>query len=107
MWAAHLLYHLATSFDTAWPAAQRAATGSITSMAMMSSPVWLTPAQILLLDAGLLLTLYVVWRVARQYSGKIATAAALVAPWAVLSGALYATGIWILFQPMQMRGMLH
>ena len=79
----------------------------VTSMAMMSSPAWLTPVQILLLDAGLLLTLYVGWRVARQYAGKIGTAAALVAPWAVLSAALYATGVWILFQPMQMRGMLH
>lgn len=107
MWAAHLLYHLATSFSAAWPAAQRAATGAITSMTLMSSPDWLTPAQILLLDAGLLLTLYVGWRVARQYSGKIGTAAGLLAPWAVLSGALYAAGIWILFQPMQMRGMLH
>jgi cytochrome c oxidase assembly factor CtaG/ferredoxin len=107
MWAAHLLYHLATSFNAAWPATQRATTGVVTSMAMMSSPAWLTPVQILLLDAGLLLTLYVGWRVARQYAGKIGTAAALVAPWAVLSAALYATGVWILFQPMQMRGMLH
>ncbi len=32
-------------------------------------PEWLTSAQILLLDAGLLLTLYVCWRVASQYAG--------------------------------------
>lgn len=107
MWAAHLLYHLGTSFGGAWPAIQRAATGAITAVAMPSAPGWLAPAQILLLDAGLLLTLYVAWRIASQYAGKVRTAAALVAPWAALSCALYAAGIWILFQPMQMRGMLH
>jgi hypothetical protein len=30
----------------------------------------------------------------------------LVAPWAVLAMVLYAVGVWIVFQPMQMRGMM-
>jgi polyferredoxin len=107
MWAAHLLYHLATSFTAAWPAVQCAATGAITAIAMPSAPLWLAPAQILLLDAGLLLTLYTAWRISSQYTGKIRTAAVLVAPWAAISCLLYAAGVWILFQPMQMRGMLH
>ncbi|HSU58497.1 MAG TPA: cytochrome c oxidase assembly protein [Bryobacteraceae bacterium] len=107
MWAAHLLFHLATSAAAAIPAIQRAATGAITAMAMPAAPGWLEPAQILLLDAGLLLTLYVSWRIASQYAGRIRATAALVAPWAALSFGLYAVGIWILFQPMQMRGMLH
>ena len=107
MWAAHLLYHLATSFGAAWPAIQRAATGTVRMVAMPSIPMWLTPAQILLLDAGLLLTLYVAWRIASQYTSKVHAALALAAPWAAVSCALYAAGIWILFQPMQMRGMLH
>ena len=107
MWAAHLLYHLATSFGAAWPAIQRAATGSVHLIAMPSVPNWLTPAQILLLDAGLLLTLYIAWRIASQYTNKVRLALALAAPWAGVSCALYAAGIWILFQPMQMRGMLH
>jgi cytochrome c oxidase assembly factor CtaG/ferredoxin len=107
MWAAHLLYHLATSFGAAWPAIQRAATGAVWTIAMPSVPSWLAPAQILLLDAGLLLTLYIAWRIASQYTAKFRTALALFAPWTVVSCALYAAGIWILFQPMQMRGMLH
>jgi cytochrome c oxidase assembly factor CtaG/ferredoxin len=107
MWAAHLLYHLATSFGAALPAIQRATTGTMKLVAMPSVPSWLTPAQILLLDAGLLLTLYIAWRIASQYTTKIRTALKLVAPWAAISCALYAAGIWILFQPMQMRGMLH
>jgi cytochrome c oxidase assembly factor CtaG/polyferredoxin len=100
MWAAHLLYHIITSGAGALPAIQRALIHSsgISSAAFM--PPWLGPLQILLLDGGLLLTLYVCWRVARK------TVSASI-PWAVLSTLLYAAGIWILFQPMQMRGMLH
>ena len=75
MWLAHLLFHLA---------------GPLLSM------------QILILDGGLLLTLYVGWRIATQYehSGR---AFGIFAP--VASG-MYAAGIWILVQPMQMRGMM-
>jgi cytochrome c oxidase assembly factor CtaG/ferredoxin len=85
MWAAHLLYHLAT----VW---------------LASVPGWITPMQLMLLDAGLLLTLYVSWRIARQCFVETGKAMGLVTPWALLSCALYAVGVWILFQPMQMRG---
>jgi cytochrome c oxidase assembly factor CtaG/polyferredoxin len=84
MWAAHVAYHLATARSTI--------------------PDWLTPAQLILLDAGLLLTLYVIRRVALHYVARGRTAAALAAPWMALAGVLYGIGIWILFQPMQMRG---
>jgi cytochrome c oxidase assembly factor CtaG len=73
MWAAHLLYHVARM------------------------PV--TSAQILLLDAGLLLTLYTGWRIQNAVMKFI--------PWAVTACLLYGAGIWILFQPMEMRGMIH
>jgi cytochrome c oxidase assembly factor CtaG len=84
MWAAHLFYHLAGSWGVA--------------------PV--EPIQILVLDAGLLLTLYLVWRVARQCAPGRGRAAWLLTPWAVLACALYGAGVWILLQPMQMRGMM-
>jgi hypothetical protein len=84
MWAAHLLYHLSAPW----------------------SAHWLPSAQILLLDAGLLLTLYVAWQIAKQCVDRTQSALALITPWAVVSCALYAAGVWILFQPMQMRGML-
>jgi len=48
MWAAHLLYHL----GAAW---------------WNGVPGWMTPAQLLLLDAGLLLSLYVIYRIGSQY----------------------------------------
>jgi hypothetical protein len=60
-----------------------------------------------LLDAGLLLTLYVTWRIANQYARQMRKAAAILLPWAILSLSLYALGIWILLQPMEMRGMVH
>lgn len=91
MWAAHLWFHLAGfhvagfHFGDALP---------------LVFPV--RPGQILLLDAGLLATLYVGWRVAKQFSAR-----KMALPWAFVACALYACGIWIFFQPMQMRGMLH
>lgn len=80
MWAAHLLFHFANA---------------------VKLPEIVATGQLLLLDAGLLLTLYVGWRVAKQYAARV-----LVIPWATLSCALYGAGVWILLQPMQMRGMV-
>ena len=62
--------------------------------------------QILLLDAGLLLSLYVGWRIARRCARRVRPALALLAPWACAALALYASGIWIFLQPMPMRGMV-
>lgn len=87
MWAAHLLYHVAPAWTT--------------------SLAFVTPAQILCLNAGLLLTLYVILRIAEQYGQGGRRVLAIAAPWALLSFALYGAGIWILFQPMEMRGMVH
>ena len=60
-----------------------------------------------MLDAGLLLTLYVAWRIAKQVVPAFRSALSVAVPWAALSVALYGAGVWILFQPMQMRGMFH
>ena len=107
MWAAHLLFHFATGWSSAAPAFERALTGTIVaSSAMAMVPAWLTPAQILLLDGGLLLTLYVGWKIARQYAGGGPRAFSFAAPWVMLACVMYAVGVWILFQPMQMRGMM-
>lgn len=107
MWVAHLLYHLVTSWSAAIPPVERMATGAAAWIPTMQIPDWLTGLQFAALDAGLLLTLYVVFRLGKQRSSGVGAVAAVVAPWAMLSCALYAAGVWILFQPMQMRGMLH
>ena len=105
MWAAHLLYHLITGWD-AWMPALGRMTGAGTNLVNPYTPPWLTPLQILLLDAGLLLTWWVSWKIAGTLQLSWRKTLAVVAPWAVLALLLYVGGIAILLQPMQMRGMM-
>jgi len=67
---------------------------------------WIPSLELSFLDLGLLLTLYTAWRVAGRFAAAGRTALATMFPWAVLAGALYSAGVWIVFQPMQMRGMM-
>jgi cytochrome c oxidase assembly factor CtaG len=107
MWLAHYCYHFLTSYDTVVPVAQRfAADLGLTSLgepawsSACCRPVtpWLLPLELLFLDVGLLLSLYTAYRLAP-------TLKALV-PWALLMVLLFLSGVWMLFQPMQMRGTL-
>lgn len=102
MWFAHLLYHFVTGWSQAVPVIERAITGAMQASPMAMAPDWLTGMQLLVLDAGLLLSLYLAWKIAKQ-----ATLPALFAPWAIVAVSLYLSGAWILFQPMEMRGMVH
>src|SRR6185295_10667992 len=116
MWVAHFVYHLLTGASTIVPTFKRAASDigisflgrpdwSFTSTMV---PVdWLTSIQVLLLGAGLLLTLYICWRTAFSFTKQARKAFGLLLPWATLAVALYAAGVWVVFQPMQMRGMMH
>jgi cytochrome c oxidase assembly factor CtaG/ferredoxin len=114
MWVAHLVYHFLTGAAVVIPVSQRVAIdlGSSllgrpnwSSAATLVPLDWLPSLQILLLDGGLLLTLYAGWRVARGFSMPARGTRKLLAPWACLAVLLYATGVWIVFQPMEMRGM--
>ncbi len=78
LWAAHLLFHFVT-----------VSTGG--------APAWLTPAQLLVFDAGAIAALFSIW----QVSPRLASAA----PWLVTACIIYGAGAWTLLQPMQMRGM--
>jgi cytochrome c oxidase assembly factor CtaG len=107
MWLAHYSFHFLTSYDTAVPVAQRfAADLDLTGLGEPAwdcaccRPVtaWLLPLELLFLDVGLLLSLYTAYRLAPNWKA--------LAPWAVLLVLLFAAGVWILFQPMQMRGTL-
>lgn len=113
MWAAHLLYHLATGSLTIIPVMERLLHSlfglpiqpdwSLAGMPFL--PRWLAPAQILLLDAGLLLTLYLIWRIAKDRMNRAKTTGVFL-PWGSFALVLYGIGIWILLEPMQMRGMM-
>jgi hypothetical protein len=66
----------------------------------------LLSVQLFLLDAGLLLTLYLGWRLARQWAKHTGGAVLLLLPWATTVAVTYATGVLIMLQPMQMRGVI-
>jgi cytochrome c oxidase assembly factor CtaG len=101
MWAGHLLFHLVTGWRALAPVVARfAGVGApdwSLACAGLPSPALLT-FQLLLLDAGLLLSLYAGWR--------IAGTARRALPFAGFASVLWATGVLIFVEPMQMRGML-
>ena len=61
-------------------------------------------ADVVFLDLGLLLSLYLGYRIAQERSAGPAQTLKAFAPWGVLMLLLFAVGLWILFQPMEMRG---
>jgi cytochrome c oxidase assembly factor CtaG/polyferredoxin len=112
MWAAHLLFHLLMGVPGLLPLTQQA--GQDFGLHWTSAPQWNTGAsvlrgdgllqlQLLFLDGGLLLSLYLAWRMVASTRVRRLLA---VAPLALFTIALYAFGFWLLLQPMQMRGVM-
>jgi hypothetical protein len=107
MWVAHFAFHLFTGWQSIVPVAGRILHLSASSAVFSAQiPAWLPAAQILVLDGGLVLSVYIAWNMARLRFGATSQAVRLVVPWTVLAVGIYAVAIWILFQPMQMRGMV-
>jgi cytochrome c oxidase assembly factor CtaG len=113
MWLAHYSFHFVTSYDTIIPVAARFARDvGFTSLAQphwvatCCRPVaeWLLHLEILFLDFGLLLSLYTGYRISQAQLHRWSQALWAFAPWALLICLLFAVGVWIVFQPMQMRG---
>ncbi|HXY37491.1 MAG TPA: hypothetical protein VEI07_24930, partial [Planctomycetaceae bacterium] len=115
MWLAHYSFHFLTSYASVIPTTQRFAADL--GWNVLGSPkwsraccipaaTWLIRLEILCLDFGLLLSLYAGYRIALSQTPRPAAALKTVAPWAVLILLLFCSGIWIVFQPMQMRGTL-
>ena len=116
MWAAHFLFHLDTGWTSGWVAFQRATqdiglrffkASVIGSSSPLISADALLVTQTLVLDAGLLLAIYLGWRVARAYAPRARDALRVLAPWAGVTTVLFGFGIWIFLQPMQMRGVVN
>ena len=114
MWLAHFGFHLFTALLTPIPVVQRL----LLDLHLVSggSPWWSlrTPAipelldlQCLALDLGFLLSLYFAWKVSQDLARANRRSVAAFLPWGALLTSLYLCGIWIVFQPMEMRGMLH
>lgn len=115
MWAAHLLLHFVHGAGAVIPVVA----SSLRDVGLSSAvPDWslahvmgpssdgLVSLQILLLDLGLLATLYLGWRVSRPSVPSVARTIGVIGPWATFVTLLFCAGVWILFQPMEMRGML-
>jgi cytochrome c oxidase assembly factor CtaG/polyferredoxin len=105
MWLAHWCFHLATA-GGAW---RDIAARYGPTMGAIAQPVRfeidsLMPLEITALGVGLLVTLFVAWRIALDVAPEWRRAMGHFAPWAVLACGLWAAGLWILFQPMEMRG---
>jgi ferredoxin len=112
MWAAHLLFHLWMSVPTLAPLIAQA---SADFHLHASIPSWsssmgaaagnsLLQMQLLLLGSGLLVTLYVAWRMSNEAGQRLSRRLLTWAPRAMLAVALYILGFWLLLQPMPMRG---
>lgn len=125
MWAAHLCFHLVTAWDSLLPGILQAAHEvSRFGLGRLPSPDWMSERSLLdagsllglqlgILDLGLLGALYLGWRLVSSPTASAANLAVPVGrrvgkllPWASVAIVLYGTGIWILLQPMQMRGMV-
>jgi hypothetical protein len=119
MWLAHFVFHLFTGSHTPVPVIQsvlqdlrlspvRKLDWSIASWALPQ----LLDFEILFLDFGLLVSLYAGWKVAQRYgsgSTELAEVAnsrsvLIFAPWSLLYVLFFLVAIWIIFQPMAMRG---
>lgn len=100
MWLSHYSFHLLTSYDAVLPAAQCfLGIGSPDWSNACCRPVsnWIPRLEIIILDFGMLLSLYTAYRIAdRSWKPLL--------PWALLVVLLFTTGVWIVLQPMQMRG---
>jgi cytochrome c oxidase assembly factor CtaG len=112
MWLAHFGFHLVTGAGAAGPALDRAL-AQVGLLALRAAPSVTVPGpvgagllhlELLVLDLGVLGALYLVRRVAGDLTA--ARPAGLMAPWIALVVALWMAGVWILFQPMQMRGLI-
>ncbi len=111
MWCVHWFFHLATSASTAIPVMQRALNDlgfawfgepQWAASCCGSVPTWLIPIELLLLQLGLVVSGWMVWRGNAQRIGGRSIVTAL--PWWILALTLWLVGVWIVFQPMQMRG---
>jgi ferredoxin len=111
MWAAHYGFHLLTGLFVVVPVAQQAVL-DLLGVPLIGEPLWrwtglrsgvVFPVQVGLIVLGLVGSLAVIQVISDHDHPDRPIPAAL--PWATLVVVLATVGLWILFQPMDMRGM--
>lgn len=113
MWTAHFGFHLIAGIATLGPASGRAApwlgVEAVWTLLLSGagpSHATLTGLQIAALGIGLIASTAVAWRIALEDAPATPMALRLATPWVVLCTLLYGLGVWIVLQPMEMRGMV-
>jgi hypothetical protein len=115
MWLAHYSFHFLTGYEAIVPCVQRFAADlgwfnlgepNWAGSCCGSVADWILKLEIVFLDLGLLLSLYTGYRIALSLAGDFPTALKAFVPWAAIVGVLFAAGVWIVLQPMEMRGTL-
>jgi hypothetical protein len=111
MWLAHYNFHFLTGFWTFVPVVQ-SFVRDLAGAAWLGEPrwelgallpaVWLDPLEIGFLGLGWFGSLLVAYRLAEQDAPQRTWRAFL--PWAVLLALLLAAAVWLMGQPMEMRG---
>lgn len=110
IWLAHYGFHFFTGFLTIIPVAQNAALRS-TGAAWLGEPQWqlgglpesiVFPIELGFMGLGLVGSWLVAWSIATEASPRRPILS--FASWAVLHFLLFATAVWIMNQPMDMRG---
>lgn len=112
MWLAHYGFHFLTGAFTLVPVAQ--SFSADVGLPWLGEPrwdlgplvpaSWLLPLELLFLEAGLLGSLVVGYRLALHHHGEVPVARRAFLPWALLAAALFTAGVWLMLQPMEMRG---
>jgi Fe-S-cluster-containing hydrogenase component 2 len=110
IWLAHYGFHFFTGFLTIVPVVQNAVLQTF-GAALFGEPLWqmgglpesiVFPMEVGFMSLGLLGSWAVAWSIAREYSSN--RTKAVFAPWAVVNLLLYASAMWVMSQPMDMRG---
>jgi len=112
MWIAHYLFHFLVGGLVIIPALQEYVAdlglpflgAPAWNLGPLVPDAWLLPIELLFLELGLLVTLVVTYRIARREVGEGPRALKAALPWGGLAVALSAAGVWLLLQPMEMRG---
>ncbi|MFV0446827.1 MAG: cytochrome c oxidase assembly protein [Planctomycetaceae bacterium] len=114
MWLAHYLFHLVTTWDSALIAFQRAFAqlsgrnleiGPIACACCRADSIaWLLPMEFLFLAVGLCSSFVILFHVTKRESDSRPGFVRSMLMWTVFLATYYAVCLWIVLQPMQMRG---
>jgi hypothetical protein len=110
VWLAHYSFHFLTGFWTFVPVVQSAA-AELFGSPVLGAPLWtmvgmpaasVYPIELGLLALGLLGSFLVAYRLAERHAPGRSWGA--FAPWATLALLMWLSAMWLLAQPMEMRG---